>query len=610
MDPGARRSPAPRLPPPPRASPPRPSPGRRDPAGYDGHTLRGATSPRYGSGSRDRVREIGLVLDELRKVRCDLAADNTTLQQRLRERERSLSSRGPHSPPATSASPRVLSPVDRGHAPVHADAEQRLLFLERVNQSLQADNQSLSKSLNHLQQSMTSLRQAKVQDGAELERLNHELNRERLRHQQLEREVSELRCRVRSPSPRRLPRPGADAEMEQLQSELAIKRHENAGLRQMLGDERAANRRAAENDSSKAVATEQARAQEAEQRARDERELAEKRRAALVDSEQEASTLRRRVEELEQALSLEKAAVGVRDTQLSQLKSRIESQQRVAEQAGAQTELSDIRELLTARTAELHAAQEECARARAEAASIREAAAASAASAARPAEAVAVTSQREYEFERKQSQTRLCESVLRVAEHEAEASRLEEKIARLEEAQLLNAQQRDDAMTEAHSAKFRIAELEAEVRSLQEGVLPAAEARVSRQRRATNQAQMDADDARRDLADAEALMRKASATSVPVPTEHIDPRTARDFLVSWKIEAGRLAKKISSVRLVNRRLEAAVMTSHDRLLPPPPSRLLWWIATAMTILCICAVAANVDRAELCSWDLRQSVFCM
>ena len=143
-------------------------------------------------GREDTSKEISSVLSELRNLKNDLQADNSNLKKELVNKEESLQSlekelvavhlsrgQAPGSPgvhhngasPGRDPSP---SPAELRH-----DLQTRLKFLENVNRSLQADNTALNRSLDSLQRAVTALREAKMQDLAEIDTLTKDLEQQR-----------------------------------------------------------------------------------------------------------------------------------------------------------------------------------------------------------------------------------------------------------------------------------------------------------------------------------------------------------------------------------------------------------------------------------------------
>eukprot|EP01062_Namystynia_karyoxenos_P000182 TRINITY_DN10055_c0_g1_i2.p1 TRINITY_DN10055_c0_g1~~TRINITY_DN10055_c0_g1_i2.p1 ORF type:complete len:855 (+),score=268.89 TRINITY_DN10055_c0_g1_i2:82-2565(+) len=221
-------------------------------------------------GRQDNVREIQQVLHDLRRVKGDLAADNTTLRQHLREKEDALGaierqrmtvSESPHRYPGAMARGTPSPPRGTVVSPTGADAVQRLRFLESVNTSLGTDNQSLNRSLDHLQKSIAQLHQQKLSDAAEIESLIGQLEQERRRVSALEREAAlagDARHQAEEAAQAAIREVGAPSArerelallLERQRGELEARRQECAGLAaqlqqaaQQLDAERAANSR-------------------------------------------------------------------------------------------------------------------------------------------------------------------------------------------------------------------------------------------------------------------------------------------------------------------------------------------------------------------------------
>eukprot|EP00756_Hemistasia_phaeocysticola_P012641 Hpha_TRINITY_DN15220_c0_g4::TRINITY_DN15220_c0_g4_i3::g.64544::m.64544 len=122
---------------------------------------------------------------------------------------------------------------------------------------------------------------------------------------------------------------------------------------------------------------------------------------------------------------------------------------------------------------------------------------------------------------------------------------------------------RDDALTKESLMKMRLAEVEDELRNIKEGVVVASENRAKKSELAAEQAQEQADSARRELADAEALTRKVSKQFQPVTAATVESA----LISSWKYEAARLLRRMRLLRTTNRALECEAMRTHDFLRP-------------------------------------------
>eukprot|EP01065_Artemidia_motanka_P017809 TRINITY_DN21215_c0_g1_i1.p1 TRINITY_DN21215_c0_g1~~TRINITY_DN21215_c0_g1_i1.p1 ORF type:complete len:844 (+),score=273.56 TRINITY_DN21215_c0_g1_i1:58-2589(+) len=218
-------------------------------------------------GREDNVREIQMVLDELRKAKTDLAADNSTLRRHLRTKEDALETME-----RQQLTVSTLVPADASRSkspplvpPAEGDLAQRVLFLERVNASLNSDNKSLNRSLDHLQESITSLHQGKMADASRLESLMRDVDLERRRAAALEldaAQAAEARRQaeadtqmmrhelsvLRSEREREAPREQSlTALVERLREEVECKRSENAELGRKLDDERSSVSKARED---------------------------------------------------------------------------------------------------------------------------------------------------------------------------------------------------------------------------------------------------------------------------------------------------------------------------------------------------------------------------
>ncbi|KAJ9464279.1 hypothetical protein DIPPA_07315 [Diplonema papillatum] len=184
----------------------------------------------------DSVKEINSVLQELRRVKSELQTDNSSLKRDLRDKEKALHSlenemvagpppfgpyavggfggipssprgsprppaHGPHSNANTPRAHNNAAAAGGGGAPpygappseVRHNVQQRLMFLENVNKSLQSDNASLSKSLDHLQASISTLRQHKMDDVAEIDALTQDFEEEKKENSRLHADLLDFR---------------------------------------------------------------------------------------------------------------------------------------------------------------------------------------------------------------------------------------------------------------------------------------------------------------------------------------------------------------------------------------------------------------------------------
>jgi len=127
------------------------------------------------------------------------------------------------------------------------------------------------------------------------------------------------------------------------------------------------------------------------------------------------------------------------------------------------------------------------------------------------------------------------------------------------------AELKDDAETEACLLKSQLAEVEDELRNTREGLVISSELRARKSELAAKLAEERADEARRDLADAEALRRKVSVQFPPIGAEAVEAA----FISSWKLEAAGLLRRMQLLRTTNRVLECEAMRTHDEFRTPP-----------------------------------------
>eukprot|EP01062_Namystynia_karyoxenos_P058449 TRINITY_DN49999_c0_g1_i1.p1 TRINITY_DN49999_c0_g1~~TRINITY_DN49999_c0_g1_i1.p1 ORF type:complete len:664 (+),score=195.71 TRINITY_DN49999_c0_g1_i1:105-1994(+) len=479
----------------------------------------------------ESVREIGMVLAELRKVKHELAADNTALQRRLQDKEEALRSgqrnlsaspmgqRGP-SPPLAALPPPISSPGQMG-----------------------------------------------------------------------------------SSSPPGAPPPlsgMAAQELASLRAELADKRHENAGLKQLLDDERRTSARiraalaAAESESQNSRAM----ARGADQ-AHEGWRLAEQRAEQLAESERRLAELRRQLTQLQEELQQQEELARARDGTIEELRSRAPQDGGAGDLgprlAHLQAQHADARQTITQLEQDNAHLRHELAHARRASAAAADAAD-SATVAALRAEIAELRSQRSAPAAAGSPRPRGADGVLRAAESErqalAEAESCRERLLELERREIDHITLREQALTEAGEARAKLHDAEDDLRCLRDGELVAAKARAAREAIHAEGAVEVAHEARRNLGDAQAaytvlhsevvdLRRRASGLPGSAPALRVEDSHARVLLDCWKREAHRILSRLARVHRTNRGLERTVMGLEDHL---PPPRAPAWIRAVFAAL--------------------------
>eukprot|EP01065_Artemidia_motanka_P025911 TRINITY_DN3084_c0_g1_i1.p1 TRINITY_DN3084_c0_g1~~TRINITY_DN3084_c0_g1_i1.p1 ORF type:complete len:610 (+),score=161.65 TRINITY_DN3084_c0_g1_i1:88-1917(+) len=167
-------------------------------------------------------------------------------------------------------------------------------------------------------------------------------------------------------------------------------------------------------------------------------------------------------------------------------------------------------------------------------------------------------------------------------QHEMEE--LQRKVTELELTQIEVANQRDDALVETIGLRSQLLDADDELRTLRDGELEAAKCAAKRSRISAAQAGALADDAREALGDVKAhnsalqaelalIRRDPSAADALRATGSLPPQLtehrARILIDSWQREARRLRRRVEASDVLLRRAERAAMACHD-VRPPAP----------------------------------------